>query len=1081
MPLHQDIRKVLVIGSGPIQIGQAAEFDYAGTQACLALKEEGIEVVLVNSNPATIMTDPSIADTVYIEPLTEEVVTNIIAKERPDGIIGTLGGQTGLNLTVTLTEKGVLEQYDVALLGTSVSAIKKGEDRELFRSLMLEINEPIPDSAIIESVADGMTFAKTIGFPVVVRPAYTLGGSGGGTAHTAPELETMLYQGLSESPIHQVLLEKSIHGWKEVEYEVMRDDNDTCIIVCNMENIDPVGIHTGDSMVVAPTQTLTDRQVQMLRNASLKIIRSLEVVGGCNIQFALDPYTDQYNVIEVNPRVSRSSALASKATGYPIARMAAKCAIGYHLDEMSNPVTGYTYASYEPAMDYIVVKLPRFPFDKFTDADQTLGTQMQATGEVMAMDRSFEGALNKSLRSLELNIQGLYHPKLADATDETLKKHLITGTADRLFAIGECMRRGVTTGEIEAITQIDHWYVSKIAGLIALEKELKAYTWDTLPTSLLQRAKQMQFSDEMLAMFYQIPEAVIRERRKAEGLAASYKLVDTCAAEFEAQSPYFYSTWLGMDEVEQSDQKKVLVVGSGPIRIGQGIEFDYCSVHAVQALKQQGYEAIVINNNPETVSTDFSTADRLYFEPLSVEDVIAVAEKENVQGVLVQFGGQTALNMAQALKEEGISVLGTPVEAVDALEDRDQFYHLLEELGIPCLQGKTAHTIDEVNAAGNEIGFPMIVRPSYVIGGQSMVIFYDQTELDQYCQEQLAYASPRSWPLLIDPYVPGLECELDAISDGQDVVIPGIFEHMERAGVHSGDSLCTIPPMQLTDELAETLHTYTQRVAQKAGIKGVMNIQFVINDGICYVLEVNPRASRTVPILSKVTNIPVIDWATQVQLGHSIKSLTEAAGIKVGLQSNASFYAVKAPVYSTHKLRGVDPQVGPEMKSTGETLGMGESVPQALLKALGPRWVDQNQEEERWVICSVAEPFKSESVTLMHRLHAQGYKILATEQTYQTLQAEDIPAQRIEKDVTKVEDAFKTKHIQWVVNIPTKGKDHARFGFQLRRLALKYQVPCMTCLDTLSYVSQANASLDQLHWEVTSLQEYRNTLNMIKI
>lgn len=907
MPLRKEIKKVLVIGSGPIVIGQAAEFDYAGTQACLALKEEGIEVVLVNNNPATIMTDSTIADQIYIEPLTVETLETIIQKERPDGMIGTLGGQTGLNLSVDLKEQGILDRYGVELLGTSVDSIKKGEDRDLFRSLMLQIGEPIPESKIVTSYEEGVAFVKEIGYPVIIRPAYTLGGSGGGFATNAEELDDVLNRGLKQSPIGQVLIERSIKGWKEIEYEVMRDANDTCIIVCNMENMDPVGVHTGDSIVVAPSQTLSDVQYQLLRRASLKVIRSLGIIGGCNIQFALDPHSSRYYIIEVNPRVSRSSALASKATGYPIARMATKCAIGYHLDELLNPITGNTYASFEPALDYIVVKLPRFPFDKFSEAERTLGTQMKATGEVMAIDRTFEGALNKGLRSLELKNIDLRYPLVERMTDDALRQHCLEPTDLRLFCIAEAYRRGWRTEQLQDWTQIDPWFLEKIRKIVTLEQRLETYTWSTLPSELLKQAKTISMSDALLAHLFQVREADVRQRRQQLGMKPGYKLVDTCAAEFDAVTPYYYSTWKGVDEVHVTqDQKKVLVIGSGPIRIGQGIEFDYCSVQATIALKEKGYQAIVVNNNPETVSTDYSVADRLYFEPLTTEDLLHVIEKEGVEGVLVQFGGQTAINLAQDLKEAGVHVYGTSVEAIDQLEDRESFYQLLERLNIPHIRGKIAHQANELEQAAQELGFPLLVRPSYVIGGQAMHIFHQASELARYMEQIQQHTQAKSWPLLVDQYLPGKECELDAICDGATVLIPGIFEHVERAGVHSGDSVTVFPPLTLSDKEKETMCSYAKAITKAAGVVGIMNIQFVIRENTVYVLEVNPRASRTVPIMSKVTGVPMVAHAVNVQLGTTLSQLCTAQE----LLPEPTYYAVKAPVFSNHKLSGVDPALG---------------------------------------------------------------------------------------------------------------------------------------------------------------------------
>lgn len=1070
MPLRKEIKKVLVIGSGPIVIGQAAEFDYAGTQACLALKEEGIEVILINSNPATIMTDQTIADQVYIEPLTVQSIEEIIKIEQPDGIIGTLGGQTGLNLAVELEEKKILEKYGVELLGTSVDSIQKGEDRDKFRSLMLEIGQPIPESSIVHTVEEGFQFVRQIGYPVIIRPAYTLGGAGGGFAYNDVELEHVLKKGLSLSPIHQVLLEKSIKGWKEIEYEVMRDANDTCIIVCNMENMDPVGVHTGDSIVVAPSQTLTDVQYQMLRNASITVIRALNIIGGCNIQFALDPTSEQYYIIEVNPRVSRSSALASKATGYPIARMAAKCAIGYHLDELRNPITGTTYASFEPAIDYIVVKLPRFPFDKFPEADRTLGTQMKATGEVMAIDRSFEGALNKGLRSLEMKNSGLRLTSMKKKSLEDIKQILEEASDLRLFALAEAYRRGVDTATIHDLTQIDLWFLEKIKGLILLEEELQGYSWEQVPDSLLKEAKRKNCSDQLLAQIFKVSERELRKKWKSLGWKPSYKLVDTCAAEFEAVTPYYYSTWQGSDEVEVSNKKKILVIGSGPIRIGQGIEFDYCSVHAAFALKKKGYESIVMNNNPETVSTDYSIADRLYFEPLAVEDILHVVEKEKVEGVLIQFGGQTAINVAQALEEEGVTILGTSIAAIDQLEDRQQFYEVLAKLDIPHIAGATAKHPEELLPIACKLGFPILVRPSYVIGGQSMFIFYQEKELVDYVSHLEMDEDQRIWPLLVDRYIPGLECEVDVISDGKDVIIPGIFEHIEKAGVHSGDSVTIFPPITLKQETKETLVQYAIKIAQELPIIGMMNIQFVVADSKVYVLEVNPRSSRTVPIMSKVTQIPMIEWATFVQLGDSLKDLHA----ELGLLKEPHFFAVKAPVFSAGKLREVDHVLGPEMKSTGEVLGLGASQEEALGKALflgeaNPFKQSMVQLEKPYIFCSITDRDKEESMSYFKELILRQFKLIATEKTADYLQSHGLEVELLPKSKETINERLKQGDIAAIINIPSQGRLKDKLGFYLREQAVLYSIPCFTCLDTVKTALQLP---QQTEWQIRSMSKY---------
>ncbi|GAA0377198.1 carbamoyl-phosphate synthase (glutamine-hydrolyzing) large subunit [Bacillus horti] len=1073
MPLCKELKKVLVIGSGPIVIGQAAEFDYAGTQACLALKEEGIKVVLVNSNPATIMTDPSIADEVYIEPLTVQALEQIIAKEKPDGMIGTLGGQTGLNLTVKLYEQGILEKYQVALLGTSVESIKKGEDRDLFRSLMLEIGEPIPDSTIVHSVEEGVSFVTEVGFPVILRPAYTLGGEGGGFAYNQEELEERLAKALALSPIHQVLLEKSIKGWKEIEYEVMRDDNDTCIIVCNMENMDPVGVHTGDSIVVAPSQTLSDVQYQLLRNSSLKVIRALNIVGGCNIQFALHPSSNQYCIIEVNPRVSRSSALASKATGYPIARMAAKCAIGYHLDELINPITGNTYASFEPALDYIVVKLPRFPFDKFSEADRRLGTQMKATGEVMAIDRSFEAALQKGLRSLEMKNIGLHLAAVVGFSDEELFTHIEQATDLRIFALAEALRRGTELNKLHDLTQIDFWFLEKLQHIIQLEKQLKEFSWDTVPLELLEKAKRKNMSDQQLSMIYNVPEKIIRSKWQELDWKPSYKLVDTCAAEFEAVTPYYYSTWLGKDEVPTIEGKKVLVIGSGPIRIGQGIEFDYCSVHAALALKKKGYKAIVINNNPETVSTDYTVADRLYFEPLTVEDIVHIAKKEQAIGAVVQFGGQTALNVAQALEEEGVTLFGTSLDAIDQVEDRERFYALLAKLNIDHIEGQTVFAADTLKSTAQELGYPVLVRPSYVIGGQAMFIFYHEHELEAYIQKLEKQKDERIWPLLVDRYMAGHECELDAVSDGDNIVIPGIFEHIERAGVHSGDSTTIFPPLNLSQQIKDKMIQITASIARELQVVGLLNIQFVVQNEQVFVLEVNPRASRTVPIISKIMQVPLVEWATRVQLGEKVLQLSS----HVGLLPEPDYYAIKSPVFSYSKLKGVDPVLGPEMKSTGEILALGKTVTEALEKGYetlstalhGKGKATQLKAESYAVLCSIADREKKESLPAIKHLIQLGYRIVATENTARFLKSHHIDVEEVEKSKAVIHERLKKGDVKLILNIPEQGRKLDTQGFSLRESAIREQIPCYTCLDTLTM--QLDNETDA-NVEYRSLNEY---------
>lgn len=925
MPKDDTIQTILVIGSGPIVIGQAAEFDYAGTQACLALKEEGYKVILVNNNPATIMTDDMNADAVYFEPLTVDVLEKIISKEKPDGLLATLGGQTGLNLAYQLDDAGILEKYKVKLLGTPIDSIKKGEDRELFRELMFEIGEPVPDSTIVHTLEEALAFADKIGFPIIVRPAYTLGGTGGGIADSLETFKELVRGGLQESPITQCLIERSIAGFKEVEYEVMRDGNNTCITICNMENIDPVGIHTGDSIVVAPSQTLSDDEFQMLRAASIKIISALGIIGGCNIQFALDPNSKQYYLIEVNPRVSRSSALASKATGYPIARIAAKLAVGYDLSELINPVTKSTYSSFEPALDYVAVKFPRWPFDKFTTADRKLGTQMKATGEVMALHRSFEGGVQKAVDSLELKTIGLQLSSLKNKTIPELWGKLAEKSDERIFVIFEMLRKGVTIEEIHEATAIDYFFLKSFASLIQSEMEIEAKAIDQVTTEELQSYKEKGFSDRYLASVWKVNEMELRAHRKSLGVTAVYKTVDTCAAEFESHTNYHYSTYFGENEQQKTDKKKVLMIGSGPIRIGQGIEFDYCSVHGVYALQDENVETIMINNNPETVSTDFATADRLYFEPLTLEYVLNVIEAEDIKDVIVQFGGQTAINLAKGLEEYGVNLLGTSFDTLDQLEDRDRFYQLLQKLDIPHVPGSMANGEEQLIASAEAIGFPVLLRPSYVIGGQGMEIIRSKESL----LNRVANGTALVYPVLIDSYIPGKEAEVDLIADGNDVYIPIIAEHIEKAGVHSGDSMALLPAQSLTDDMKDKMTLYAKKLVSELGYKGLMNIQFVIEGNSVYVLEVNPRASRTIPIISKVTDVALVQIATKILLGkYSLSNEFE----KTGLMDEIPYAVVKYPVFSTFALSGLDSKVGPEMKSTGEGIAIGETVNEALTK-----------------------------------------------------------------------------------------------------------------------------------------------------
>ncbi|MGW8425965.1 carbamoyl phosphate synthase large subunit [Peribacillus simplex] len=925
MPKDDTIQTILVIGSGPIVIGQAAEFDYAGTQACLALKEEGYKVILVNNNPATIMTDDMNADAVYFEPLTVDVLEKIISKEKPDGLLATLGGQTGLNLAYQLDDAGVLEKYKVKLLGTPIDSIKKGEDRELFRELMFEIGEPVPDSTIVHTLEEALAFADKIGFPIIVRPAYTLGGTGGGIADSLDTFKELVRGGLQESPITQCLIERSIAGYKEVEYEVMRDGNNTCITICNMENIDPVGIHTGDSIVVAPSQTLSDDEFQMLRSASIKIISALGIIGGCNIQFALDPNSKQYYLIEVNPRVSRSSALASKATGYPIARIAAKLAVGYDLSELINPVTKSTYSSFEPALDYVAVKFPRWPFDKFTTANRKLGTQMKATGEVMALHRSFEGGVQKAVDSLELKTIGLQLSSLKNKTVPELWGKLAEKSDERIFVIFEMLRKGVTIEEIHEATAIDYFFLKSFASLIQNEMEIEAKEIDQITREELQSYKEKGFSDRYLASVWKVNEMEVRAHRKSLGVTAVYKTVDTCAAEFESHTNYHYSTYFGENEQKKTAKKKVLMIGSGPIRIGQGIEFDYCSVHGVYALQDENVETIMINNNPETVSTDFATADRLYFEPLTLEYVLNVIEAEDIEDVIVQFGGQTAINLAKGLEEYGVNLLGTSFDTLDQLEDRDRFYQLLQKLDIPHVPGSMADGEEQLIASAEAIGFPVLLRPSYVIGGQGMEIIRSKEGL----LNRIANGSALVYPVLIDSYIPGKEAEIDLIADGNEVYIPIIAEHIEKAGVHSGDSMALLPAQSLTDDIKDKMTLYAKKLVRELGYKGLMNIQFVIEGNSVYVLEVNPRASRTIPIISKVTDVSLVQIATKILLGkYSLSNVFE----KTGLMEEIPYAVVKYPVFSTFALSGLDSKVGPEMKSTGEGIAIGETVNEALTK-----------------------------------------------------------------------------------------------------------------------------------------------------
>ena len=1042
MPKKNYLKKVMVIGSGPIIIGQAAEFDYAGSQACRALKEEGLEVVLVNSNPATIMTDKHIADRVYIEPLTVEFLTEIIEKERPDGLLATLGGQAGLNLAVKLSEAGVLDKYEVELLGTPLKAIEQAEDRERFKETMQKLGEPIPESTIVEDVPSAVTFANDIGYPVIVRPAYTMGGTGGGIAENEEELVDIVIKGLSYSMIGQVLIERSVAGWKEIEYEVMRDGNDNCITVCNMENFDPVGVHTGDSIVVAPSQTLTDHEYQMLRSASLRIIRELGIEGGCNAQYALDPNSNRYYVIEVNPRVSRSSALASKATGYPIAKVSAKIAIGYTLDEITNAVTQKTKACFEPALDYCVVKFPRWPFDKFVYADHTLGTQMKATGEVMSIDRNFEGAILKAVRSLEIGIHRLHMEGMDSWDDARIKKSLSNINDQRIFVIAEALRRhAADIDEIHKITKIDKWFLYKLKNITDVENRLMS---EELTDELLLTAKDVGLADRSIAELTGKDVDTIRKARKDAGILPCYKMVDTCAAEFEAATPYYYSTFHAQeDEVRTSNARKIVVLGSGPIRIGQGVEFDYCSVHSVWALREMGIEAIIINNNPETVSTDFDISDRLYFEPLTTEDVLNIIDKEKPEGVIVQFGGQTAINLAASLKKAGIKVFGTSVDDIDRAEDRERFDEVLTETKIPRPQGISVTNLQEAVNGAARIGYPVMVRPSYVLGGRAMEIVYNESELRDYMGRAVKVTPDH--PVLVDRYMQGTEVEVDGISDGKDVVIPGIMEHIERAGVHSGDSIAVYPPQTLPSKVIYTIIDYTRRLAIALHVKGLLNIQFVVVDGEVYIIEVNPRSSRTVPFLSKVTNVDMVELATRIAVGATLSEL----GYHSGLIPPKSYVAVKAPVFSFAKMTDVDIALGPEMKSTGEVMGIDYNYSRALYKAIIGSGIQVPV--KGCILFTVADKDKEEMKTLVKAFADLGFEIAATEGTANAIESIGIKASlvgKVHERSADIIERIKKGSINMVINTLTQGKHSAKDGFKIRRATVEHGIACLTSLDT---------------------------------
>ncbi len=1043
-------KKVLVIGSGPIIIGQAAEFDYAGTQACQSLREEGYEVVLVNSNPATIMTDRDIADRVYIEPISLEFVTEIIRKERPYGVLATLGGQVGLNMAVELSEAGVLKEYDVKLLGTTLEAIKQAEDRELFKEAMKRINQPVPESDIFSDVEQAVDFANRIGYPIIIRPAYTLGGTGGGIAHNEEEMYMIALRGIKLSPIHQILVERSVAGWKEVEYEVMRDRADNCIIVCNMENIDPVGVHTGDSVVVAPSQTLNDTQYQMLRTASVDIIRYLEIEGGCNVQYALDPYSNQYYVIEVNPRVSRSSALASKATGYPIAKVAAKVAIGMTLDEITNAVTGETKACFEPSLDYVVTKFPRWPFEKFNLADRTLGTQMKATGEVMAIDRTLEGSLLKAIRSLEIGLDHIELKKIVHETPEQLIERLQLVDDERLYVIAQALRVGISVEKICYITKINSFFINKIKNIVMVEKDLSA---NGITEGNLKLAKKYSFPDKVIARYANCsPEDVLAKRNELN-IHPTYKYVDTCAAEFEAHTPYYYSAYATEDEVVPRGENSVIVLGSGPIRIGQGVEFDYCSVHSSWALRKAGMKSIIINNNPETVSTDFDTSDSLYFEPLTVDDVMEIIRKENPVGVIAQFGGQTAINLAGPLAARGVNILGTSVDSIDMAEDRERFDELLAKLEIPRPVGALVTSDEEALEAAKRLQYPLIVRPSYVLGGRAMEIVYNDQELDRYMKE--AVVASKDHPVLIDRYMVGMEVEVDAISDGIDVCIPGIMEQIERAGVHSGDSIAVYPAQHLTEELTEQIVDYTRRIAIGLNVKGVLNIQYIVVNGELHVIEVNPRSSRTVPFISKVTGINMVEYATRIALGETLESL----GLPTGLVPARPHVAVKAPVFSFSKMGLVEIALGPEMKSTGEVMGIGRTYADALFKAI--HGANMRIPDKGNILMTVADRDKEEAARLAKGFIDLGYHIMATGGTgrYFTEHGVDCTVvNKISEGNPNCADFIREGKVDLMLNTLTYGKKPEREGFQLRRLAVEMGVPCLTSLDTAREVLHVVAS-----------------------
>lgn len=1044
MPKRQDVKKVLVIGSGPIIIGQAAEFDYAGTQACRALKEENIEVVLVNSNPATIMTDTNIADKVYIEPLNAEVVKKIIIKEKPDSILPTLGGQTGLNLAMEIAESGFLEQSNVKLLGTATEAIHMAEDRQAFKDTMESIGEPCIASKVVNNIEDAVSFANEIGYPVIVRPAYTLGGTGGGIAANEAELRETGGNGLRLSRVSQVLIEKCIAGWKEIEYEVMRDGKGNVITVCNMENIDPVGVHTGDSIVVAPSQTLADKEYQMLRSASIKIISALGIEGGCNVQFALHPTSFEYAVIEVNPRVSRSSALASKATGYPIAKVATKIAIGYGLDEIKNTVTGKTYACFEPTLDYVVVKIPKWPFDKFVKAKRTLGTQMKATGEVMAISSSFEAALMKAIRSLELGLFTLDQEQYKKLDGSEIMNRLRDINDERIFVIAEALRRNITVEEINEITKIDEFFICKIKELVLMEEKLKKLNLGIITSDELRNAKKMGFTDDVIARFLKCTKGEVTSRRRELGITASYKMVDTCAAEFEAITPYYYSTFDEYSEVKPSNNAKILVIGSGPIRIGQGIEFDYCSVHSVWALREEGYETIIANNNPETVSTDFDTSDRLYFEPLTPEDIENIIETEKPAGAIVQFGGQTAIKLTKYLNDIGVRIFGTEPKYVDAAEDREKFDAILEELGIPRPKGRTVYTLEQALEAANDLKYPVLVRPSYVLGGQGMEIAYNDRDISEFME--IINRVKQEHPILIDKYMMGKEIEVDAICDGEDILIPGIMEHIERAGVHSGDSISVYPTQSISSRIKRDIVDYTGKMAKALHVVGLINIQYILYNNSLYVIEVNPRSSRTVPYISKVTGIPMVNLATKLMMGKKLKDFKYGTG----LYNEPDYVAVKVPVFSFEKLHDVDISLGPEMKSTGEVLGIARMLPEALFKGIIGSGIKLPR-KGTGILMTVRDTDKPELMSLAEEFKKLGFQLWATGKTANMLNVHGIATnavKKIDEGTPNILDLIQSGKIGLIINTPTKGRKPERDGFKIRRKAVEASIPCLTSLDT---------------------------------